>query len=218
MENDAKPDNKVFFNLTKRVIDMLFAITFVIAFSPIYITTAIIIWLQDKHTPFYFQKRVGYKGRFFDFYKFRSMVMNADDLLFKDPELYKQIRSGNNKIVNDPRVTKFGRFIRKYSIDEFPQMLNVIKGDMSVVGPRALRPDEFELYKSKSEDNAKKLEKITSVKPGITGYWQVYGRSNISFDQRIDMDYYYADHQSPWFELILLLKTPLAIIKGEGAY
>lgn len=202
----------------KRLIDLAFAITFIIVFSPVYILAALIIWFQDKHTPFYFQKRVGYSGEHFDFYKFRSMIMDADDLLFKDPELYKQIRSGNNKIVNDPRVTKFGRFIRKYSIDEFPQMLNVIKGDMSVVGPRALRPDEFELYRSKSEENAKKLEKITSVKPGITGYWQVHGRSNISFDQRIDMDCYYADHQSILFDLTLLLRTPLAIVKGEGAY
>lgn len=189
-----------------------------IVFSPIYIVTAIIIWLQDNHTPFYFQKRIGYNGKVFNFYKFRSMIVNADDILFKDPELYKQMRSGNNKIINDPRITKFGRFIRKYSIDEFPQMLNVIKGDMSVVGPRALRPDEFELYKSKSEENAKKLEIITSVMPGITGYWQVFGRSNISFDQRIDMDCHYAQNQSLAFDLLLLFKTPLAIIKGEGAY
>ena len=218
MENNVQTGDKAMFNLVKRIIDIVFAVIFIIVFSPIYIATAIIIYSQDRHTPFYFQKRVGYKGKLFDFYKFRSMVMNADDLLFKDPELYKQIRSGNNKIVNDPRITKFGRFIRKYSIDEFPQMLNVIKGDMSIVGPRALRPDEFELYESKSEKNSEKLKKITSVKPGITGYWQVYGRSNISFDQRIDMDYYYADHQSLWFESLLLIKTPIAIIKGEGAY
>ena len=205
-------------NTVKRTIDVCFAIVFIIVFSPIYITTALIIWFQDRHTPFYFQKRVGYNGEYFDFYKFRSMIMNADDLLFKDPELYKQMRSGSNKIVNDPRITKFGRFIRKYSIDEFPQMLNVIKGDMSVVGPRALRPDEFDLYKSKSDENSDKLELITSVKPGITGYWQVHGRSNISFDQRIDMDCYYAEHQSIWFDLMLLLRTPIAIIKSEGAY
>lgn len=217
MENNTNK-NTLLFKVIKRLIDICFAITFMIVFSPIYIVTAIIIWLQDNHTPFYFQKRIGYNGKVFNFYKFRSMIVNADDILFKDPELYKQMRSGNNKIINDPRITKFGRFIRKYSIDEFPQMLNVIKGDMSVVGPRALRPDEFELYKSKSEENAKKLEIITSVMPGITGYWQVFGRSNISFDQRIDMDCHYAQNQSLAFDLLLLFKTPLAIIKGEGAY
>lgn len=216
MEDQNKETSLYLF--LKRSIDLIFAFAFIIVFSPVYIATAVIIWAQDKHTPFYFQKRVGYKGELFDFYKFRSMIMEADDLLLKDPKLYKQIRSGNNKIVNDPRVTKFGRFIRKYSIDEFPQMLNVIKGEMSIVGPRALRPDEFELYKSKSEENAKKLEKIVTVKPGITGYWQVHGRSNIPFDQRIDMDCYYADQKSIIFDLGLLLKTPIAIIRGEGAY
>jgi lipopolysaccharide/colanic/teichoic acid biosynthesis glycosyltransferase len=216
MENETQHTRKI--NPFKRLIDIVLAITFMIVFSPIYVVTAIIIWMQDKHTPFYHQKRVGYNAKFFDFYKFRSMIMNADELLFKDPELYKQIRSGNNKIVNDPRITKFGRFIRKYSIDEFPQMLNVVKGDMSIVGPRALRPDEFEMYAAKSQENADKLKKITSVMPGITGYWQVYGRSNITFDQRIDMDVYYADNHSLKFDLTLLIKTPFAIIKGEGAY
>ncbi len=217
MENEAQNSISPI-NPLKRLLDIVMAIAFIIVFSPIYIATMLIIWFQDKYTPFYHQKRVGLGGKLFEFYKFRSMIMNADELLFKDPELYKQIRSGNNKIVNDPRITKFGRFIRKYSIDEFPQMLNVIKGDMSIVGPRALRPDEFELYAAKSPENAEKLKKITSVVPGITGYWQVYGRSNITFDQRIDMDVYYADHHSLQFDLKLLIKTPFAIIKGEGAY
>jgi len=146
------------------------------------------------------------------------MVVNADEILFKDKELYEKMRSGNNKVEKDPRVTPYGRFIRKYSIDEFPQMLNVLLGDMSVIGPRALRPDEFALYENKSQENARKLEIMTSVRPGITGYWQVGGRSNIDFDTRMDMDCFYANKKSILFDVQIALKTPYAMIKGEGAY
>jgi len=146
------------------------------------------------------------------------MVVNADDILYKNKQLYEQMRTGNNKVQDDPRITRFGRFIRKYSIDEFPQMLNVLKGDMSVVGPRALRVDEYDLYATKNSSNAEKLEIIGSVKPGITGYWQVGGRSTIDFDTRIDMDCYYANQKSIIFDIKLLLKTPYAVLKGEGAF
>ena len=202
----------------KRLIDIFFALTFIIVFSPIYLISTIIVFFQDYKNPFYTQIRVGQNKVQFKFYKFRSMVVNADEILFKDKKLYEQMRTGNNKVQNDPRVTKFGRFIRKYSIDEFPQMLNVLKGDMSIVGPRALRVDEYELYASKSFNNGEKLKIISSVKPGITGYWQVNGRSNIDFDTRIDMDCYYANKKSILFDLVILTKTPLAVLNGGGAY
>ena len=127
---------------TKRLMDIVLALGFIIFFSPVYFLVAFIIWLQDRQSPFYYQDRVGVNAIPFKFYKFRSMVVNADDILLKDKDLYKRMRSGANKMVDDPRVTRFGKFIRKYSIDEIPQMLNVLKGDMSVIGPRALRPDE----------------------------------------------------------------------------
>lgn len=202
----------------KRLMDIILALGFVIVFSPIYVLAAIIIFVQDRGNPIYSQERVGLKNTHFQFYKFRSMVMNADELLFSNKELYKQARSGQHKIKDDPRITKFGKFIRKYSIDEFPQMFNVLKGDMSFVGPRALRPDEYDMYFKKSDKNASKLKHLVSVKPGITGHWQVNGRSNVDFDHRIDMDCYYADHMSLLFDLKIILKTPLAVIKGEGAY
>jgi exopolysaccharide production protein ExoY len=211
-------DNFFLYTFPKRLIDIVFATMFIFIFSPIYLVSMIIIFMQDFHNPFYTQVRIGKNKTPFNFYKFRSMVVNADDILFKDKKLYNEMRSGSNKVKNDPRVTKFGRFIRKYSIDEFPQMLNVLKGDMSVVGPRALRVDEYELYASKSPVNKEKLKEIGTVNPGITGYWQVGGRSSIDFDTRIDMDCLYAKKKSIVFDIEILVKTPYAVIKGEGAF
>ena len=211
-------DKFFIYTFPKRIIDIAFAIIFIIVFSPVYLISILMIFFQDFHNPFYTQIRVGQYKTPFKFYKFRSMVVNADDILFKDKKLYNAMRSGNNKVQNDPRVTKFGRFIRKYSIDEFPQMLNVLKGDMSVVGPRALRVDEYELYASKNAKNVEKLNIIGTVKPGITGYWQIGGRSTIDFDTRIDMDCYFANKKDILFDIQILLKTPYTVIKGEGAY
>lgn len=206
------------YDTVKRIIDILIAILFVIVFFPVFVVTSLAIWLYDWHFPLYHHKRVGQNGSAFEFWKFRSMVINADDILFKDKELYKKLRSGSNKVIGDPRITPVGRFIRKYSIDEFPQVINVLLGDMSFVGPRALRPDEFEEYKSRNGENAKKLDLMISVKPGITGLWQVSGRSKIDFDQRIDMECEYAKKRSILLDLKILFKTPLAVLKGEGAY
>lgn len=202
----------------KRHFDIFFGLSFLIIFSPVYIVTAIAIWIGDFHSPIYSQVRIGRNSKPFRFYKFRSMVVNADDILFKDPELYKKMRSGANKVQDDPRVTRVGKFIRKYSIDEFPQMINIIKGDMSVVGPRALRPDETKDFADRSVDNSRKLEILTSVKPGLTGLWQVSGRSKIDFDKRINLECEYALTCSLLKDFVILIKTPLAIIQAEGAY
>ncbi len=214
---ETKAENNQFYYFVKRMMDIAIACAFFILFSPLYIATSFLIWLEDRHSPIYSHKRIGKGMHPFEFYKFRSMVHNADQILFTDAELYKQIRSGNNKIKNDPRVTKIGRFIRKYSIDETPQMFNVLRGDMSVIGPRPLRPDELEMYITKSSENKEKLNIIYTVKPGITGYWQVSGRSEIDFDKRIDMEVEYARRKSILFDIWILLMTPLAIIKAKGA-
>ncbi len=202
----------------KRILDIILASGFIVVFSPVYIITAIAIFVSDFHSPIYSQIRIGKDKKPFKFYKFRSMVINADEILFNNKELLEQIRSGTNKIKDDPRITKVGKFIRKYSIDEFPQMFNVLKGDMSFIGPRALRPDEFEKYEQKGDKQKAKLEKLVSVRPGITGYWQVNGRSNIDFDKRMDMVSYYVDNLSFKFDVEILLKTPKAVIAGDGAY
>jgi len=213
----AKSPKKLY-EVAKRLMDIIIALGFILILFPLYLITGLVIWLQDRHSPFYYQDRIGLNAVPFKFYKFRSMVINADDILLEDKELYKRMRSGANKMVDDPRVTKFGKFIRKYSIDEIPQMLNVLKGDMSVIGPRALRPDEYKMYADGSAENARKLKTLSSVKPGITGYWQVSGRSNVDFNKRIDMDCYYATKKSIWLDILILIKTPFAVIKGEGAY
>lgn len=212
----VKDEDFIYFGV-KRTFDIFISIIFFIFAWPLLLIIAILIWKNDKANPFYTHTRVGQNKIPFKIYKYRSMVVNADEILFNNKELYKQIRSGTNKIKDDPRITKIGRFIRKTSIDEFPQFLNVLKGDMSFVGPRALRPDEYELYEKKSKTNKEKLEMISTVKPGITGYWQVSGRSKINFDKRMDMEAYYAKNKSLIMDIVIILKTPIAVLKGEGA-
>jgi len=203
----------------KRFFDIILSLLFLAGTFPILIVVALLIWLNDRGTLFYIPIRVGQNKLKFKFYKFRSMIMNAEVKSESDnPKLYRQLRSGGNKIKNDPRITKIGKFIRKYSIDEFPQVFNVLKGDMSFIGPRALMPDEFNEYLNRDPKNKKLLDVLVSVKPGITGYWQVSGRSDIDFDTRMEMDNYYADNLSLKFDLWILLKTPMVVIKGEGSY
>lgn len=198
--------------------DITISIVFIIIMSPVIVIVSFLIWIQDWHSPFYSHMRIGKSKKQFRLYKFRSMIVNADDVLFNDPKLLKKMRSGTNKAEDDPRITKIGKFIRKYSIDEFPQIINVLKGDMSFVGPRALRPDEYQGYENKSQKNKDRLKKLVKVKPGITGYWQVNGRSKIDFDTRMDMECYYADNMSFWLDMLIILKTPFAVLKAEGAY
>lgn len=208
----------IIFDGPKRLIDILGSSLFILVFSPVYIVTAFLIWYHDKHSPLYTQIRVGKNKKQFTAYKFRSMVVDADKILFNDKNLYEKMRSGNNKVKNDPRITKMGQFIRKFSIDEFLQMFNILMGDMSIVGPRPLRPDEYEVYANKNSEYAKKLEIITTVKPGLTGLWQVSGRSNINFEDRLNLECKYVKEKSLFNDIIIMLKTPYTILKGEGAY
>jgi exopolysaccharide production protein ExoY len=204
--------------LLNRLMDIIISLLFISIFSPLYIVVAFLIWKEDRYSPIYSHIRLGKDKRPFKFYKFRSMVANADDIIKKDLDLYTKLRSGNNKAIDDPRITKIGRFIRKYSIDEFPQMFNILKGDMSVVGPRALRPDEMRMFEEKNSENLEKTNVITTVRPGLTGYWQVNGRSDIAFDKRMDMDVFYAKNKSLMLDLEIMIKTPMAILSGKGSY
>ncbi len=198
--------------LLKRVMDFVFALFFLIIFSPIFIITALAIYIEDPGNIFYTQTRVGKNGREFQFYKFRSMVMNADKM--KDKLLDKN-ESGDGvifKMKKDPRVTKVGRFIRRFSIDELPQLINVLKGDMSLVGPRPPLPKEVAEY---SIADHKRLDVI----PGITCIWQVSGRSDIPFEEQVELDKkYIREYNGIWSDLILLLKTVGAVLSGRGAY
>lgn len=205
----------------KRIIDIVGAILLLIFFSPIYWFTALMIKINSEgpilaDVP----ERVGEKGKKFKMFKFRSMIINAHGLLRTDPKfskLYAEYKKGSYKLKKDPRITKVGKFIRKHSIDEIPQLLNVLNGEMSLVGPRAYYPDELENQQNKFPHTRKLVTKVLSVKPGITGFWQVSGRSEVNFDKRIAMDAAYVDNISLWLDLKIIFKTPLIMLSGQGA-
>jgi lipopolysaccharide/colanic/teichoic acid biosynthesis glycosyltransferase len=146
------------------------------------------------------------------------MIIDAHRLLRTDPrfkKLYKEYKRSSYKLYNDPRVTPVGTFIRKHSIDEIPQLLNVLKGEMSIVGPRPYYQDELKQQVKKYPEKKNLLKTMLSVRPGITGFWQVSGRSNVNFDKRIEMDAYYARKKSILLDILILLKTPWAMISGK---
>lgn len=205
----------------KRVIDLLGSVVLAVIFLPVCLLTALAIKF-DTPGPVFADtpERVGTDGKPFKLYKFRSMVMNAHDSLRSDPyykKLYKEYKRNSYKLKEDPRVTKVGRFIRKHSIDEIPQLLNVIKGQMSLVGPRPYYPDELVEQQRKYPHTKELVRVVISAKPGITGYWQVSGRSEVNFDKRIKMDADYVTKRSIIFDISILLKSPWAMISGKGA-
>lgn len=205
----------------KRLIDIVGAIFLLFFFSPLYIISAVSIVL-DSPGPILADvpERVGQKGRKFKMFKFRSMIVNAHYLLRTDPRfkaLFEEYKKGSYKLKKDPRVTRVGRFIRKHSIDEIPQLINVIKGDMSLVGPRAYYPDELENQQKKFPHTKRLVAKVLSLRPGITGLWQVTGRSEINFDKRIAIDAKYVDSISFFLDLKIIFRTPVVMLSGEGA-
>ncbi len=205
----------------KRFFDMLLASFLIALFYPLCIAAAIAIKL-DSPGPIFADvpERVGQHGKRFKMYKFRSMIVNAHYLLRTDPkfeELLEEYKRGSYKLKHDPRITRVGKFIRKHSIDEIPQLLNVIRGDMSIVGPRAYYPDELENQQKKYPTTKNLVSKVLSVKPGITGLWQVSGRSEINFDKRIAIDARYMDNISLLGDIKIMLQTPLVMITGKGA-
>lgn len=205
----------------KRLLDIVLAIIFLIIFLPISIVAAVFIKL-DSSGPIFADvpERVGQNGKKFRMYKFRSMIINAHNLLRTDPQfknLFEEYKKGSYKLKKDPRITRTGKFIRKHSIDELPQMINVLRGEMSIVGPRAYYPDELENQQKKYTHTKKLVNKVLSVRPGITGLWQVSGRSEVNFDKRIAIDAKYVDTISLWNDLIIIAKTPLIMLTGKGA-
>lgn len=150
-------------------------------------------------------------------HKFRSMVLDAEDLLARDPVLLEQYRTGSYKLKNDPRITRVGKLIRKTSLDELPQLWDVLIGYMSIVGPRAYRAVELQNQQIVYPETKPFVKDLLTVKPGITGPWQIGGRSNINFDKRVKIDAEYARRRSIRFDLWIIIKTPLAVIQQEGA-
>ncbi|HJA72730.1 MAG TPA: sugar transferase [Candidatus Limosilactobacillus faecipullorum] len=195
----------------KRLFDIVASCLGLIVLSPIFLITAICIKVNDPKGPvFYTQTRVGKNGKQFRMFKFRSMVSNADELLAK-LRSQNEVNGAMFKIKNDPRITSVGRVIRKYSIDELPQLINVINGTMSIVGPRPPLPYEVAEY---TEYDRQRL----LVTPGATGMWQVGGRNDVNFDEMVRLDLTYIQNRSVWLDFIIILKTIKIMIKPNGAY
>lgn len=205
----------------KRMIDLCGSLFLLTIFAPICLIIALLIKLESNGPVFAdTPERVGKNGKLFKMFKFRSMIENAHVLLRKDPKmrsLYEQYKKNSYKLKEDPRVTKFGKFIRHHSLDEIPQLLNVFFGEMSLVGPRAYYPDELANQQKKYPQTKKLVKEVLSIKPGITGYWQVSGRSEVNFDKRIAMDAEYVIKRSLWYDIYILAKTPWAMVSGKGA-
>jgi exopolysaccharide biosynthesis polyprenyl glycosylphosphotransferase len=196
--------------LVKRALDIVISLTFLVLFAPLFAMVALLIPLTSDGPAVFRQERVGLNKRRFLIYKFRTMVANADKLL-PDLELFNEVSGPVFKIKNDPRVTPVGRFLRRTSIDELPQLFNVLKGDMSMVGPRPLPVRDYEGF---SEDWQRRR---FSIRPGITCLWQINGRSSIAFEKWMQLDLQYMDEWSLWLDLKILARTVPAVWKGSGA-
>ena len=196
--------------ILKRFFDIMFSFLFLMILLPMFLIIAFIIKIDSKGQIFYASKRVGAKGRIIKIWKFRSMVQNAE-------RLKKKLLSQNErqdgplfKMDYDPRVTRVGKFIRKWSIDELPQFFNILQGDMSLVGPRPHEPNEVAEYE-------KHHKKLLNIKPGVTGMAQVSGRSDLEFEEEVKLDTFYIENWSPWIDLIILIKTPFVVLLRRGA-
>lgn len=199
----------------KRTLDILVASFLLILFLPFWIVVPILIWIDSGRPIIFKHKRVGKHGKSFMILKFRSMVPNAQRLLNEQyPHLLEKFKAGDWKIEakEDPRITTLGRLLRTFTIDEFPQIFNVLKGDMSMVGPRAYVQEELDEQTNRYPHTKEYVAYILSVKPGITGVWQTSGRNEIPFDQRAQMDAEYAKKRSIWHDIQILLKTPQAML------
>ncbi|MFZ5424798.1 MAG: sugar transferase [Patescibacteria group bacterium] len=210
------------YDIGKRIIDVIGSTCALLLFSPIMIITSTLIKIYSPDGPIFadIPMRVSKGGGEFRMYKFRSMIPNAHEWLLNNPEWYKKYQENNYKLEEneDPRLIKGGRFIRKFSIDELPQFINVLKGDMSIVGPRAYYPFELKEQAEAFPETKAYIGLLKEVKPGITGPWQVGGRSKIGFVDRVKMDAEYAKRKSLVYDLLIILKTPVAVFTSKGAY
>ena len=198
------------YRIVKRILSILCSVISIIVLSPLFIIISLAVKISSKGSVFFIHERIGFQGKKFKLIKFRTMVDNAEDMIASfNPEQKKEWEE-NFKLKDDPRITKIGKFLRKTSLDELPQLINILKGDMSFVGPRPIVEDELSWY----GDNK---EKLLSVKPGLTGWWAVNGRSNVPYPERCDLELYYVDHISFALDVKIILKTLGAIIKKDGA-
>ena len=207
---EAKSD--IFYRIIKRIFDVLISGISLILLSPLFLIIALSIKLNSKGKVFYKHKRIGKNGEYIYLYKFRSMYSDSKERLeemLKDPKIKKEWEE-NFKLSNDPRITKIGAFLRKASLDELPQLLNILIGDMSIVGPRPIIDDEIKKYGINKD-------KLLSVTPGLTGWWACNGRSCTSYDDRMKLELYYVDNKSIKLDIKIIIKTFISVIKRNGA-
>jgi lipopolysaccharide/colanic/teichoic acid biosynthesis glycosyltransferase len=195
--------------ILKRVIDLTGSFSLLCILSPLLLVVMLLISLSDGFPIIYFRRVVGLNGEF-DAYKFRTMCRDADAVLETNAELREAFKR-NFKLQRDPRVTRLGEWLRRYSLDELPQLVNVLKGQMSLVGPRMITAQELSRY-------GKYQDLLLAVKPGLTGYWQTRGRQDVSYEERVRMDVYYVTRWSLGLDLRILFETPWKVIRGKGAY
>lgn len=212
-QKEKKTFNEITYSFLKRTVDITASATALLLLSPVFLVTSLAIRKDSDGPAMFTQKRIGKDGKLFEIYKFRTMVPDADKKLFKMLEKDEKAREEykiNKKLKNDPRITKVGNFLRKTSIDELPQLINVLKGDMSLVGPRPYLPREI-------KDMGEYYDTIIESKPGITGLWQVSGRSNTTFEQRLEFDKEYSENKGFLYDMELLTKTVGVVVKKNGA-
>lgn len=208
----SKRNSKRIYLSIKRSFDVMASLFALIVLSPIFLLIMALISLESKGNPIYKQKRIGKNGKYFYIYKFRTMYIDSQERLkelLKDPKIKKEWDE-NFKLSNDPRVTKVGRILRKTSLDELPQLLNIFNGTMSIVGPRPIIDGEIEKY-------GLLKNKFLSVTPGLTGWWACNGRSQLDYNERIRLELYYVNHQSLKLDIKCLYKTAISVLKREGA-
>lgn len=194
----------------KRVLDILLASIGLVALLPVFLLVATMIKINSRGSVFFAHTRIGKDGKKFKMYKFRTMYENAEEMIQDFTPEQKKEWQENYKLKDDPRITRIGRFLRKTSLDELPQIINIIKGDLSIIGPRPIIDRELEKY-------GENKQKFLSVTPGLTGYWQANGRSDTTYKQRMKMELYYIDHMSPKLDAQIFFKTFKTVLKKEGA-
>jgi lipopolysaccharide/colanic/teichoic acid biosynthesis glycosyltransferase len=214
LDNRRPSAARAMYHMAKRLLDIAGSLFLILLFLPLLLTIPVLIKLLSPGPVFYTQKRVGQRGSLFTFIKFRSMRVDSDSTVHQ--QYIRRLIAGNNhagtpgvyKLQNDPRVTSLGRILRKTSLDELPQLFNVLMGDMSLVGPRPALPYEITHYRLWH------WRRVLEIKPGLTGFWQVEGRSNSDFETMVRMDLCYIRHQNLLWDLALIFRTPRAMIRG----
>jgi len=203
-------NNFKIYKFIKRFLDVLLALIGIVLLSPVFLVITITIKIESKGSVFFIHKRIGKNGEKIGIYKFRTMIENAENMIKKfTPEQVKEFKE-SFKLENDPRITKIGKFLRKTSLDELPQLLNILKGELSIIGPRPVVEDELEKYGNNKEE-------FLSVTPGLTGYWAANGRSSTTYEQRINMELYYVSNISLKLDIKIFFKTITSVLKREGA-